>query len=276
MDQDTLLHLLDASKAIARRAGRAILEIASDIGDVQAKEDGSPLTRADRASHDAIEAGLATLQPPCPVISEEGDLADVDSKSAGVFWLVDPLDGTKEFVRGLGEYTVNIALIEQARPILGVIYVPASDALYYAADGAGAWKADPGRQPRQISANQCTQPTTAVVSRSHLSAETEEFLARIGVTDLARHGSSLKICAVAEGAADIYPRFGPTWLWDTAAGSAIAAEAGCVVEDLQGRPLTYDPAVGMKHAGFIVRPKSLQLASVVYVVSESGNPKALN
>ena len=175
------------------------------------------------------------------------------------FWCVDPLDGTKEFVKGLGEYTVNIALVEDGAAVLGVIYVPAKDVLYYAATGQGAWKVEGEGRPAPIRASDCQVPRSAVVSRSHLSKETEDFLAELGITDTVSHGSSIKICAVAEGKADIYPRHGPTCLWDTAAGSAIAIEAGCRVIDLEGEPLSYNPADGLKRPGFIVYPRTVKL-----------------
>lgn len=252
--------LLEQAGQIARQAGNAILPIAAEVGEVVEKADGSPLTRADLASHNIIEAGLNDLRPSFPVLSEEGDLDDFQTGQWRTFWCVDPLDGTKEFVKGLDEYTVNIALVEDAVPVLGVIYVPANGVLYYAARGLGAWKVEPDAEPAPISAAKCECPHSAVVSRSHLSAETERFLAEMGVTEVIRHGSSIKICAVAEGRADIYPRHGPTCLWDTAAGVAIAIEAGCAVVDLAGKPLSFNPSAGLKHAGFIVYPKSLVLA----------------
>jgi 3'(2'), 5'-bisphosphate nucleotidase len=258
METQILERLLARAKSIAVAAGREIQKVAAEGVTAQEKEDGSPLTRADTASHEAIAAGLAELEPKLPVLSEEGDLEQQGMDAWRVFWCVDPLDGTKEFVKGLTEYTVNIALVEDGRPVLGVVYVPAQDVLYYAAAGLGAWKAEGGGEPARIQARQVDKPERAVVSRSHLSAETEEFLKRLGVTEMVQHGSSIKICAVAEGKADIYPRHGPTCLWDTAAGTAIALEAGCAVVDLSGQPLTYRPADGIKKPGFIVHPKSLE------------------
>jgi len=254
LDTDTLQGLLDACLPIAREAGQAILQVAVEGADVQIKQDGSPLTRADTASDAIIAAGLQPLEPKLPILSEEGDVADSSIGGWRTFWCVDPLDGTKEFVKGLGEYTVNIAIVEDAKPVLGVIYVPVQDVMYYGARGLGAWKVPPGGKPLPIAPSTCQRPAKAVVSRSHLSDETKDFLARLGITDRVSHGSSLKICAVAEGAADIYPRHGPTCLWDTAAGAAIAIEAGCKIVDLAGAPLSYDPSVGIKRAGFIVFP----------------------
>jgi len=257
------MQLLDSTRRIARAAARAILQVTAGGGDlgVTAKTDGSPLTLADTASNRVIVDGLAELRPPFPILSEEGELglenlAAVDWKT---YWCVDPLDGTKEFVSRTGEYTVNIALVRDARPVLGVICIPAADVTYHAADGLGAWRQQGEGEPVRISPNRCTRPTSAVVSRSHLDPDTEAFLARMNITDVVRHGSSLKICAVAEGTADIYPRFGPTCLWDTAAGTAIAVEAGCRVTEPTGKPLTYDPAAGLKHGGFLVYPAGLEL-----------------
>ena len=138
------------------------------------------------------------------------------------------------------------------------MYVPVSDVLYYSATGAGAWKVEGGGEPKRIAASQPDRPQTAVVSRSHLSSETQEFLKRLSIENMVPHGSSIKICVVAEGKADIYPRHGPTCLWDTAAGMAVAVEAGCCVVDLEGKDLSYNPADGIKHAGFLVYPSKLR------------------
>ncbi|MHC4150699.1 MAG: 3'(2'),5'-bisphosphate nucleotidase CysQ family protein [Planctomycetota bacterium] len=197
MEQKILKELLDAAKEIAVAAGEAILNVSSEELDVNTKEDGSPLTRADTASHNTIESGLMQLEPILPIISEEGNLKEVSMENLETYWLIDPLDGTKEFVKGLDEYTVNIALIENTNPILGVIYVPVSKTLYYAAKGLGAWKAESGSEAKRIHASENESPKRAVVSRSHLSEETELFLNRIGIKEVIRHGSSLKMCAVA-------------------------------------------------------------------------------
>ena len=141
-----------------------------------------------------------------------------------------------------------------------MVYVPVQDVLYYAAQGLGAWKAGAGGEPERITASACEKPTSAVVSRSHLSDETKVFLDKLGVSEMISHGSSLMICAVAEGRADIYPRHGPTCLWDTAAGGAVAIEAGCRVVDLQDNDLSYDPKAGIKRPGFIVYPSQLDIS----------------
>jgi 3'(2'), 5'-bisphosphate nucleotidase len=251
MDQEQLARLLDDVGALARCAGQAILATRVDAADVDIKADGSPVTRADLASERVILAGLANLEPRLPVISEEGDVEKATASAGRLFWLVDPLDGTKEFVKGLPEYTVNIALVEDGEPILGAIHVPPVDCLYVAARGLGARRID-AKGTTALRPPAVAHPRCAVASRSHLSPETVRFLGRLGVTETTPRGSSLKICAVAEGAADIYPRLGPTRLWDTAAGTAIAREAGCAVLDLAGEPLSYDLATGITRAAFLV------------------------
>lgn len=250
MTQD-LGTLLEAVGALARRAGEAILATRLEAGDVEQKDDGSPVTRADLASEAMILAGLATLAPGMPVVSEEGDVLRAVAAAGSTFWLVDPLDGTKEFVKGLPEYTVNIALVEDGEPILGAIHVPPPDVLYLAARGLGARRVD-ARGTAALRAQEVGRLTRAVASRSHGSAQTEAFLARLGITETASRGSSLKMCAIAEGVADVYPRLSPTRLWDTAAGTAIARAAGCEVRDLHWQPLRYDLASGLVRPGFVV------------------------
>jgi 3'(2'), 5'-bisphosphate nucleotidase len=241
--------LLGPVAEIARRAGEAILATRMGDGDVAHKDDGSPVTRADLAAQEVIIAGLRALEPDVPIVSEEDD-CHVLPAGTSVYWLVDPLDGTKEFLKGLPEYTVNIALVVDGEPVLGVIAVPPAGRLYVAARGHGASRIEAGRA-EPLAPRAVDRPRSAVVSRSHLSAETEGFLARLGIVEAVSRGSSLKLCAVAEGVADIYPRLGPTRLWDTAAGTAIARESGCAVVDLNGRPLRYDVAGGLTHAGFL-------------------------
>lgn len=250
IDNEKLSALLDPIAQIVRRAGQAILDNVPRPDDVAHKADGSPVTRADLAAESVILAGLKELAPELPVVSEEGDLQALPV-GASCYWLVDPLDGTKEFLKGLPEYTVNIALVEDGEPILGVIGIPPLGHLYLAARGSGARRMA-GGEVVPLAARPVERPRKAVVSRSHLSAETEALLARLEISEVVQRGSSLKLCAVAEGAADVYPRLGPTCLWDTAAGAAIAREAGCAVVDLAGRPLRYDLSAGLKHAGFLV------------------------
>lgn len=258
MDRDTLTGFLESIRHTARGAGRAILEVAAGDIEAVAKDDGSPLTRADLASHDAIMAGLAPLEPKLPILSEEGDL-DTSGGSWRAYWCVDPLDGTKEFVKGLDEYTVNIALVEAGRCVLGVVHLPATGVTYWGGAGLGAFKCAGDSGGQAIRPSSARAPASAVISRSHPSAETHAFLETHGIGHVIPRGSSLKICAVAEGAADVYPRFGPTCLWDTAAGAAVAIAARCRVVDLAGAPLSYDVADGLKRAGFIVYPEGMDI-----------------
>lgn len=257
-DNTTLRNLLAPCLELARSAGLAILAVARESLDVQDKPDGSPLTRADRASHECITAGLARLAPPLPILSEEGDVEAFRQASPNTYWLIDPLDGTKEFVKGLSEYTVNIALVRQTRPVLGVVHAPALETSWYAVLGGGAFRQQGLDQPVPLEPSSAPRPRSAVASRSHLSPQTEAFLQRNDITETTSRGSSLKLCAVAEGAADIYPRHGPTNIWDTGAGAAVALEAGCRVIDLAGTDLSYDPADGLLREGFIVHPESME------------------
>ncbi|MGC9453972.1 MAG: 3'(2'),5'-bisphosphate nucleotidase CysQ [Phycisphaerae bacterium] len=257
MDNEQLKTLMDQAAEVARTAGAAILEITSERLKTRDKDDGSPVTEADLASNRAIQKGLEAIEPPLPIVSEESDPEAAAAERPELFWLVDPLDGTKEFVAGTGEYTVNIALVRGGDPLMGVVYLPDTDVMYTAVRGLGAWKSTGGGSAEPISATQSDKPARAVVSRSHLDEKTEQFLDKLGITDRIPHGSSLKMCAVADGGADIYPRFGPTCLWDTAAGTAVARAAGCKVTDLDGNDLSYDPAGGIKHAGFLVYPEQM-------------------
>ena len=243
--------LLEQVALLARRAGEAIEAVRGGPLGTEEKADGSPVTRADRAAEAILVEGLRPLLPGVVVISEEGDVEAALAGAGSTYWLVDPLDGTKEFLKGLPEYTVNVALVEAGVPILGVIYVSAADCLYLAARGLGAHRRD-ARGEAPLRAAPLVHPRRAVVSRSHLSPETGALLARLQVTETIPRGSSLKMCAVAEGAADLYPRLGPTRLWDTAAGTAIATEAGCDVVALDGTPLRYDLASGLVRPGFVV------------------------
>lgn len=230
--------LLAALAGVARAAGDAILPIYHEGILARAKPDGSPLTEADLAADAAILAGLARACPGIAVVTEE-TLPPGDSAS-GRFLLVDPLDGTKEFLAGNGEFTVNIALIEDHRPVAGVVLAPALGLLWQGAEGEGAARTDlsTGRT-EPCRARPRASPPVAVASRSHADAETEAFLARLGAAERRSVGSSLKFCLVAEGKADVYPRFGPTMEWDTAAGHAVLLAAGGRVETPEGVALRY-------------------------------------
>jgi len=222
--------LLQAVLDIAVEAGRRIMDVrgSADVG-ITEKADHSPLTRADMAAHQYIASALATLTPTIPLLSEED--ADIDFAVRRLwsrYWLVDPLDGTKEFIGGNADFTVNIALIEDGYPVLGVIVAPALGLQYFAAQGGGAFQIRDGR----LSVLH-TRPVPArpvyVVSRSHRNPELEAFLAAAPNHEARSRGSSLKFCQIASGEADLYPRTGPTSEWDTAAGQCIAEQAGALV-----------------------------------------------
>jgi 3'(2'), 5'-bisphosphate nucleotidase len=238
---------------LALKAGHAILEVYESKFAVELKDDKSPLTAADKASHEIISEGLRELHPDIPVFSEEGkDIPHEKRKDWMRFWLVDPLDGTKEFIKRNGEFTVNIALIEDNRPTMGVIYVPVQNILYYALEGKGAWKQNGENAAETIRVKNIPQEEGLVVvkSRSHPSEKLQAFLDKLHIKEELPRGSSLKLCAVAEGSADIYPRLGPIWEWDTAAGHAIVNEAGGHVVNQAGVPLRYNKEI-IKHDHFI-------------------------
>ena len=237
---------LEEVVVIAIEAGRRILDVYERQFDVSRKDDGSPLTDADRAAHEVIVERLAALTPAIPVLSEESAKIEYSERAGWPrFWLVDPLDGTKEFVNRNGEFTVNIALIDNGAPVLGVVYVPVTGVCYLALRGQGAWKETGGcdRQPVRVRSYHGGH-ATVVASRSHRGDAVDKFLANLkareGEYDTASLGSSLKLCRVAEGAADVYPRLGPTSEWDTAAAQCVVESAGGRVTDLDGQPLCYN------------------------------------
>jgi 3'(2'), 5'-bisphosphate nucleotidase len=246
--------LLPKVLEIARAAGDEILAIYDTDFEVEAKQDQSPLTAADLASHDAILAGLAALTPHWPVLSEESAAVPAAQRlSWDRFWLVDPLDGTREFVKRNGEFTVNIALIEAGVPVLGVVYVPVTGVAYYGADGIGAFKRI-GRSeavPIQVS-DRAEVPVRVVGSRSHRGSSLDALLARLDAFEMLAMGSSLKLCLVAEGAADLYPRLGPTSEWDTAAADAVVRAAGGQVVQLDGTALVYNKPDTLLNPEFLV------------------------
>lgn len=227
---------------IARAAGRVILDVYERGFTVEQKEDRSPLTEADRASHEIICEKLEQLTPGVPVLSEESAKVDHATRAGWKrFWLVDPLDGTKEFINRNGEFTVNIALIEANRPVLGVVYVPVTGLTYFASAGHGAFRQKGECAAEAIRARGFAGGKPMVVaSRSHAGPETEAFLKNLGAHDVVSMGSSLKLCLVAQGTADVYPRLGPTMEWDTAAAQCVVEAAGGRVTDLERRPLAYN------------------------------------
>jgi len=228
--------------AIARAAGDAILEVYGTDFAVRLKDDRSPLTEADQISNRIIAEGLHALDASVPLLSEESAPPDAATRRAWPrFWLVDPLDGTKEFLKRNGEFTVNIALVDGPRAVLGVVLAPAISRLYYGVVGHGAWRQDGADTARPIRVREtAATPLRVVGSRSHPSGELASYLAGLGAHEITPMGSSLKICLVAEGAADVYPRLGPTSEWDTAAAQAILESAGGRMIDRVGQPLRYN------------------------------------
>ena len=238
--------LVDALVAAAIEAGAIILKVRAGGLSVEKKADHSPVTEADRAAEAAIGARLAVVAPGIPVIAEEAVYEGRIPETGSVFFLVDPLDGTREFAKGGNDFTVNIGLVRDGAPVLGVIYLPAAGKLFAGVVGEGAWRAEVvdsvvgERRPMHVRAAP-DGPIDIVASRSHRTPETDACIARYRVGQLIHRGSSLKFCAVAEGKADLYPRMGTTMQWDTAAGDAILRAAGGKVVTLEGSPLTYGP-----------------------------------
>jgi len=240
---------------ILKSAGKSILDIYATDFSVFQKDDMSPLTLADKQSHEIL-ADYLQKHYPFPVLSEEGrNIPYPERQQWKNFWLVDPLDGTKEFVKKNGEFTINVALVHEGKPVIGIIYVPLTDTLYYASTGQGAYKVKDGKTERLPLVHRSGK-LTVVGSRSHASKEFDAFVRTIqekhGEVDVVSAGSALKFCLVAEGLADMYPRLGPTMEWDTAAGQVIVEEAGgSVVEAEGGRPLRYNKEL-LTNPNFIV------------------------
>lgn len=227
---------------VAKEAGRAILEVYGTEFEVSRKEDHSPLTLADMRSHEIIAGSLRDRYPDIPVLSEEGrEIPFEVRRSWDRFWLVDPLDGTKEFIKRNGEFTVNIALVQDHVPVAGVIYIPVSGRVFVAEVGQGCWEISSGGRKRLTVARISPEgPVRVVRSRSHPTPGLDQLLSLIPSYEIINRGSALKFCSVAGGEADFYPRFGPTWEWDTAAGQAIVTAAGGVMFDLSGKPFVYN------------------------------------
>jgi 3'(2'), 5'-bisphosphate nucleotidase len=246
--------LRSAVIALCREAGLATMTYydgATDAG-VREKEDRSPVTLADEVAHGILVAGLRRLDPSTPVVSEEDTMASFDDRRGWRrFWLVDPLDGTKEFIKRRAEFTVNVGLIENGEPVFGVVLAPALELLYWAAKGEGAWREDKGGAPERIysASAQPGTPLTVVESLSHPSPELEDYLRTIPVARRVKAGSSLKFCWVAEGRADIYPRLGPTMEWDVAAGDCIYRQSGRGAE--RPSPLTYNKP-DLRNPSFVI------------------------
>ncbi len=236
------LHALAGSlMPIAAAAGAAIMQIYDAGFTVQRKEDNSPLTLADLESQRVIIDGLRRITPDIPILSEESAQAPwVERQTWRELWVVDPLDGTREFVKRNGEFTVNIALVVEHEPVLGVVAAPAQGLVYWGASRVGAFSHHHGAEQIPIRVSAPHNPLRVVGSRSHASAETAAYLELLGPHVMTGIGSSLKFCLVAEGKADLYPRFGPTSEWDTAAGQALLEAAGGHVTRLDGHRLRYN------------------------------------
>jgi 3'(2'), 5'-bisphosphate nucleotidase len=237
---------------IVARAGAAIMRVYDSGFTVQRKEDDSPLTLADLESQRVIIEGLTGLTPGIPILSEESAQAPwSERQSWRELWVVDPLDGTREFVKRNGEFTVNIALVRENEPVLGVVSAPARGLVYWGASGVGAFSQPPGSDSIPIQVSAPHNPLRVVGSRSHASAATTGYLARLGPHVLMGIGSSLKFCLVAEGNADLYPRFGPTSEWDTAAGHAVLEAAGGHVTRPDGHRLRYNCRESLINGDFL-------------------------
>ena len=257
------LQLLNAVNEIAIAAGSEILDVynSGQAIDVSKKQDDSPLTDADRRAHLLIVDRLSSLTPDIPLLSEESDAIDYElRKSWQRYWLVDPLDGTKEFINRNGEFTVNIALIENGQSVAGVVYVPVSGISYFGGIGMGAWKQDANQQDSKAQSI-VSRPmresfgVRIVASRRHLGEQLNALVGKVenhfGKATLLSMGSSLKMCLLAEGSADIYPRMAPTCEWDTAAAHGILSAAGGEIVDLQFRPLRYNSKPELLNPFFI-------------------------
>jgi 3'(2'), 5'-bisphosphate nucleotidase len=266
----------------AKRAGEAILEVYDSDFAVEQKDDKSPLTLADKRSHEIIENVLEQTvtanNSTVPILSEEGKEIPYDERIKWeYFWLVDPLDGTKEFIKRNGEFTVNIALIHKHKPVLGIIYIPVKDVFYFAAINFGAYKLENSGiltenlsieelidKSQKLPLNSNDKTTLTVIgSRSHTSEEFTEFVKQLNQkhenVEFISSGSSLKLCLVAEGKADVYPRFGPTMEWDTAAGQAIVEQAKCTVMEAEtNEPLNYNKS-NLLNPFFIVSGQGFSL-----------------
>jgi 3'(2'), 5'-bisphosphate nucleotidase len=262
----SLQALMDDVVQLAHRAGAAILPFwRADVA-VTEKADQSPVTAADLAAHQVIVDGLTALAPDIPILSEEdADIALAVRQGWQRWWLVDPLDGTKEFINGSEEFTVNIALIEAGRVVFGVVTVPTTGRAYYGGAALGAWRTDRGGEPQPIEVRQAPaagRPFTVVASRRHSSPQQERLLAglsaAVGELELASVGSSLKFCLLAEGAADCYPRLAPTSQWDTAAAQGVLEGAGGEVLQVDGEAFVYPARESLLNPFFLALPKGVE------------------
>jgi 3'(2'), 5'-bisphosphate nucleotidase len=253
-----LSEVLPRVREAVAEAGAAIMTVYNDPAtpEVVAKDDKSPLTEADLAANRILVEALEALAPEIPILSEESKQAAwSERRHWDALWVVDPLDGTREFLKRNGEFTVNVALVRDHAPVLGVVYAPALDRWYFAATGDRAWRQDDDREPVaiEVGQKQYDRPWQVVGSRSHNTREVEDFVARLGAAEFVAMGSSLKLCLVADGSADIYPRLGPTCEWDTCAAQAVVeAAGGQVLDAATGQPLRYNTRESVLNPWFIV------------------------
>lgn len=242
MEDINLKNLLEVAKSAANKASVEIMTIYdSDSFDISSKSDNSPLTKADKAGHDEIVKTLASTN--IPILSEEGSEIDITERGNWeYYWLIDPLDGTKEFIKRNGEFTVNIALVHDHFPILGVVYTPVTREMYYGVQNEGAFVQRNG-EPEKLICNEfhmSDERLSIVASRSHLNSDTESFISALSNPQIVSKGSSLKFLMVASGEADLYPRYAPTMEWDTGAAQIIVEEAGGSVNQMNGERLAYN------------------------------------
>ncbi len=252
MEQDRLKELEPQIVAIAREAGRKIMQVYKTAFEVNEKMDHSPVTEADIAAHDIITNSLQELTPKIPVLSEEGKSIDFAIRQTWQrFWLIDPLDGTREFVKRNDEFTVNIALIVEHKPLLGVVHAPVKDHVYFASHKNGAYKQKKKTQAKAIKVREIAGKSIRVAgSRRHGNKKLDSYLEQLGDHSMLPLGSALKACLVAEGKADLYPRFGPTSEWDTAASQCILEEAGGALTDIDMHPLLYNTRESLTNPSF--------------------------
>ena len=225
---------------VADEASERVLHIYQSDFKVNYKADDSPITAADTAAHDIITHGLRSISRDIPILSEEGKgIPWEERKHWRRFWLVDPVDGTKDFTQRTGEFTVNIAMIEDGEPVMGVVIAPALKEAYWGVVGEGAYMRDRNGKTHRIRVAEPKEVKRVVASKNHLNPETRAFIDKLGEHELVQAGSSLKFCRIAEGHADIYPRMGPTCEWDTGAAQAVLVAAGGKVQTVDGKPLKY-------------------------------------
>jgi 3'(2'), 5'-bisphosphate nucleotidase len=249
-----LASLIQPVTTVATMAGNRILEIYNTDFEVETKDDQSPLTAADKASHVTIIEALAELTPEIPILSEESTAIPWEERSKWPqYWLIDPLDGTKEFIKKNGEFTVNIALIQGNQAVLGVVYVPVTNRCFYGFQGGGSFELTPEGEAKEIAvASPAQNPVRVVGSRSHRGELVDAYLAKLGDHVMVPMGSSLKLCLIATGEADIYPRLGLTSEWDTAAAQAVVECAGGKVVQLDGNPIMYNAKEDILNPHFLV------------------------